>query len=58
MAPEPLSYATFFARRGQLLARMGRGNAGEGEERELAGLRASAATTGLRMDVLGEALQS
>jgi class 3 adenylate cyclase/tetratricopeptide (TPR) repeat protein len=56
MAPEPLPYATFVARRGQLLARIGRGAAGESEAVELRELRASAAATGLRMDAWDEGL--
>ncbi|HYA81072.1 MAG TPA: AAA family ATPase, partial [Methylocystis sp.] len=57
MAPEPLPYSSHFARRGQLLARIGRGAAGESDARELAELRGSAAALGLRMDALGEALR-
>ena len=56
-APEPLSYSSHFARRGRLLAQIGRGAAAEREAAELADLRATAAATGLRMDALGKALR-
>jgi tetratricopeptide (TPR) repeat protein len=56
MAPEPVTYATYLARRGQLLARIGRGAASEGDAAELSELRLSAAAVGLRIDALGEAL--
>jgi tetratricopeptide (TPR) repeat protein len=57
MAPEPLPCATYFARRGQLLARIGRGAASENDAAELSELRSSAAAVGLRIDALGEALR-
>jgi class 3 adenylate cyclase/tetratricopeptide (TPR) repeat protein len=56
MVPEPVPYATYVARRGQLLARIGRGVASEGDAAELSELRLSAAAVGLRIDALGEAL--
>jgi class 3 adenylate cyclase/tetratricopeptide (TPR) repeat protein len=55
-APEPLSYSRYLIRREQLLARVGRGAAGENDARELSELRFSAAAAGLRMDALGEAM--
>jgi tetratricopeptide (TPR) repeat protein len=56
-ALEPLSYSSYLARRGQLLARMGRGAASESDSRELYELRSSAAATGLRLDALSEAMR-
>jgi tetratricopeptide (TPR) repeat protein len=56
-ASEPVPYATYLARRGQLLARIGRGAASESDAAELSELRASAAALDLRIDALGEALQ-
>jgi hypothetical protein len=56
-APEPLSYSRYLIRREQLLARVGRRAAGEGDVRELSELRSSAAAAGLRMDALGEAIR-
>jgi class 3 adenylate cyclase/tetratricopeptide (TPR) repeat protein len=56
-APEALSYSSYFARRGQLLACVGRGAASESHARELSELRSSAAAAGLRMDALGEAMR-
>jgi len=55
--PEPLSYSSYLIRRGQLLARMGRGGASESDSRELSELCSSAAAGGLRMDALGEAMR-
>jgi class 3 adenylate cyclase len=57
MSPEPLAYSGYLARRGQLLARAGRGVAGESDRRALSELRVSAAATGLRLDALGEAIR-
>jgi class 3 adenylate cyclase/tetratricopeptide (TPR) repeat protein len=57
MAPEPLPYTTYLARRGQLLARIGRGAARETDAAELSELRLSAGAVGLRIDALGEALR-
>ena len=57
MAPEAVPYGTYVARRGQLLARIGRGAASESDVAELSELRFSAAAVGLRIDALGEALQ-
>jgi tetratricopeptide (TPR) repeat protein len=56
-APEPLFYSSYLVRRGQLLARMGRGAASESDSRELYELRSSAAAAGLRLDALGEAMR-
>ena len=56
-APEPLSYSSYFARRGQLQACVGRGAASESDARELSELRSRAAAAGLRMDALGEAMR-
>jgi tetratricopeptide (TPR) repeat protein len=56
-APEPLSYSRYLIRREQLLAGVSRGVAGESDEKELSELRLSAATAGLRMDALGEAMR-
>jgi tetratricopeptide (TPR) repeat protein len=56
-APEPLPYSSYFARRGQLLACVGRGAASESDAKELSELRSSAAAAGLRMDALGEAMR-
>ncbi len=58
MAPEPLSYSSYFARRGQLLARMGRAGASESDEKDICALRSSASADGLRIEALGEALRS
>jgi class 3 adenylate cyclase/tetratricopeptide (TPR) repeat protein len=55
--PEPLSYSSYLIRRGQLLARMGRGGASESDSRELSELCSSAAAVGLRTDALGEAMR-
>ena len=57
MAPEPLSYPSAIARRGQLLARLGRGAAGEEDKVELSALRSSASAVGLRIEALAEALR-
>ena len=57
MAPEAVPYGTYVARRGQLLARIGRDAASESDVAELSELRLSAAAVGLRIDALGEALQ-
>ena len=56
-APEPLAYSSYFARRGLLLACVGRGDASERDESELSALRSKAAAAGLRMDALGEAIR-
>jgi class 3 adenylate cyclase/tetratricopeptide (TPR) repeat protein len=56
-AQEPLPYSSYFARRGQLLVRIGRAGGGESDARELSELGSSAAAVGLRMDALGDALR-
>ena len=55
--PEPVPYATYVARRGQLHARIGRAAASESDAAELSELRLRAAAVGLRIDALGEALR-
>jgi hypothetical protein len=57
MAPEAVPFATYLARRGQLLARIGWGTASESDTAKLSELRLSAAAVGLRIDALGEALR-
>jgi tetratricopeptide (TPR) repeat protein len=57
MAPEPLPYPSAIARRGQLLASLGRGAAGEEDKVELSALRSSASAVGLRIEALAEALR-
>jgi hypothetical protein len=55
MAPEPLPLWTYFARRGQLLARIGWGAVSDSDAAELSELRSGAAAVGLRIDALGDA---
>jgi class 3 adenylate cyclase/tetratricopeptide (TPR) repeat protein len=56
-ATEPLPYSSYLVRRGQLLASLGRGAAGESEARELSELRSRASAAGLRLDALAEAIR-
>ena len=57
MSGEPLPYSSIVARRGQILARRGRGAATADDEIELNRLRAKAAEVDLRIDALGDALR-
>ena len=57
-AAEPLPYSDLIAERGHILARMGRGTAGDEDFRELGAVRAKAAAAGYRIDALGDALRA
>ena len=57
-AAEPLPYSDLIIERGRVLARMGRGTAGEEDAGKLAVLRAKAAAADFRVDALGEALRA
>jgi tetratricopeptide (TPR) repeat protein len=57
-AIEPLPYSNLIARRGQLLARRGRGQATLEDDHELERLRTRAAKVDLRIDAMGEAIGS
>ena len=54
---EPLPYSDLLARRGRALAQIGRGVAREDDARNLAEIRAQAAASDFRFDILGEALR-
>ena len=57
MSKEPLTFASWVARRGKILARRGRGDASEADENELKLILASAAETDMRIGALSEALR-
>jgi class 3 adenylate cyclase/tetratricopeptide (TPR) repeat protein len=57
-AAEPLPYSDLIVRRGRILARMGRGAAGDEDAAELAALRAKAAAADFRIDALRDALRT
>jgi hypothetical protein len=56
-AAEPLPYSDLIVKRGRILARMGRGTAGDEDAGELAALRAKAAAADFRIDALRNALR-
>jgi Transposase len=57
MAEEPLAYASCLATRARVLARRGRGDATDADEKELEQTQAIAAAAGVRFDALGIALR-
>jgi hypothetical protein len=57
-AAEPLPYSDLIVERGHILARMGRGTAGDEDVKELAALRAKAAAVDFRIDALRGALRT
>ena len=57
-AAEPLAYSDLIVERGRILARMGRGTAGDEDAGELAALRAKAAAADFRIDALTDALRA
>jgi class 3 adenylate cyclase/tetratricopeptide (TPR) repeat protein len=57
-AAEPLPYSDLIVERGRILARMGRGTAGDEAAAELAALRAKAAAADFRIDALRDALRA
>ena len=57
-AAEPLPYSDLIIERGHILARMGRGTAGDEDCRELGALRAKAAAADYRIDALGDAVRA
>ena len=57
MAEEPLPYASCLATRARVLARRGRGDATDADEKELEQTQAIAAAAGVRFDALGIALR-
>jgi class 3 adenylate cyclase/tetratricopeptide (TPR) repeat protein len=57
-AAEPLPYSDLIVERGHILARMGRGTAGDEDRQELGALRAKAAAADYRIDALGDALRA
>jgi hypothetical protein len=57
-AAEPLPYSELIVKRGRILARMGRGTAGDEDAAELAALRAKAAASDFRIDALSNALRA
>ena len=57
MAEEPLAYASCLATRARVLARRGRGDATDADEKELEQTQAIAAAAGVRFDGLGIALR-
>jgi hypothetical protein len=58
MADEPLPYGSWVATRGRVLARRGRGDASDADEKALELALASAAAAGTRIDALGRTLRS
>ncbi|MBV9290535.1 MAG: hypothetical protein JO288_22410, partial [Hyphomicrobiales bacterium] len=57
-AAEPLPYSDLIIERGHILARMGRGTAGDEDSRQLAAVRAKAAAADFRIDAMGDALRT
>jgi tetratricopeptide (TPR) repeat protein len=57
MAEEPLAYASCLATRARVLARRGRGDATDADEKEFEQTQAIAAAAGVRFDALGIALR-
>jgi hypothetical protein len=57
-AAEPLPYSDLIVEHGRILARMGRGTAGDEAAAELAALRAKAAAADFRIDALRDALRA
>lgn len=57
-AAEPLPYSDLIVERGRILARAGRGTAGDEDAGKLAALRANAAAVDFRIDALREALRA
>jgi len=57
-AAEPLPLSDLIVERGRILARMGRGTAGDEDVGKLAALRAKAAAADFRIDALREALRA
>jgi hypothetical protein len=57
MAEEPLAYSSCLATRARVLARRGRGDATQADEKELEQVQAIAAAAGVRFDALGIALR-
>jgi class 3 adenylate cyclase/tetratricopeptide (TPR) repeat protein len=57
MAGEPLTYSSLVAARGHTLARRGRGDATEDDEKMLSATLAAACAAGMRIDALGDALR-
>jgi class 3 adenylate cyclase/tetratricopeptide (TPR) repeat protein len=58
MADEPLPYGSWVATRGRVLARRGRGDASDADEKVLEQALANAAATDMRINALGLALRS
>ena len=57
-ADEPLAYASCVAERGRVLARRGRGDATDADDRDLERVLAIAAASDMRVDALGIALRA
>ena len=57
MAEEPLAYASCLATRARVLARRGRGDATDADEKEFEQTQAIAVAAGVRFDALGIALR-
>ena len=56
-AAEPLPHSDLIVERGHILARMGRGTAGDADAEELAAIRAKAAAVDFRIDALRDAVR-